>query len=139
VAGSGWNTSELAHRFNALRIPGVHASPYRYRAGSMYDGIYLAIDPHGAGNLSAISFQALEILRHTVRGFSPFAHTSANQRQMFDKVAGTSSIRRGLLEGRPVASIVRSWNSGVARWAEERIPYLISPRNPRAKAIATEE
>jgi uncharacterized protein YbbC (DUF1343 family) len=125
VAGTGWNTRELARRFNALRIPGVRASPYRYRAGSMYDGVYLAIDPRNAGNLSAISFQAIEILEQTIRGFSPFSHTSGDQREMFDKVTGQPSIRRQLIAGRSVSSIARSWNSGVARWAEERLPFLI--------------
>jgi len=124
-AGSGWNTSELARRFNALRIPGVHASPFRYWAGSSYDGVYLAIDPRNAGNLSAISFQAIEILEQTVDGFSAFARTDGDQREMFDKVTGQPSIRRDLMDGRPVRSIVRSWNSGVTRWAEERLPYLL--------------
>jgi uncharacterized protein YbbC (DUF1343 family) len=131
VSGTGWDTGELAARFNALRIPGVRASVYSYRtesgrwAGSAYEGIYLAIDPRNAGNLSAISFQSIEILERTVRGFSPFDRTTADQRQMFDKVTGQPSIRRDLIEGRAVSSIVRSWNPGVTRWAQERLPYLI--------------
>jgi uncharacterized protein YbbC (DUF1343 family) len=139
IAGTGWNTRELAARFNALHIPGVHASPYRYRAGSMYDGIYLAIDPRNAGNLTGISFQAIQILQQTIRGFSAFARTKGEQREMFDKVCGTSSIRRDLLEGRPASSIMHSWNSGVTRWAEERLPYLIYSNSPRAVAVATGE
>ena len=138
VAGTGWNTSELAARFNALRIPGVHAYPYSYRAGSTYDGVFLAIDPRHAGNLSAISFQAIDILQQTVRGFSAFARTSADQREMFDKVTGDPSLRRGLIEGRSVRDMARSWNSGVARWAEERLPYLIYGNAARAPmTIAT--
>jgi uncharacterized protein YbbC (DUF1343 family) len=138
VSGTGWNTGALAARFNALHIPGVHASPYRYRTysarwgSSSYDGIYLAMDPRNAGNLTAISFEAIEILEHTVQGFSPFARTSADQRQMFDKVGGTTSLRRGLIDGRPVSAMVRSWDSGVARWALERLPYLLYGNNPRA-------
>ena len=138
VAGYGWDTKKLAQRFNALRIPGVHASPYHYRAGSNYDGIYLAIDPRNAGNLTAISFQAIEILEETVSGFNPFGRTSSDQRQMFDKVTGQTSIRRDLIEGRPVASIVRSWNAGVTDWAQERLPYLIYSNTPhRALPLAT--
>ena len=124
-AGRGWNTSELARRFNQLGVPGVRASPFHYYAGSDYDGVYLAIDPRNAGNLSAISFQAIEILEDTVDGFSAFAHTDGDQREMFDKVTGQPSIRRQLMAGRPVSSIVRSWNSGVTRWSEERLPYLL--------------
>jgi uncharacterized protein YbbC (DUF1343 family) len=131
VAGYGWNTGELARRFNALRIPGVHASPLHYRAGGSYDGVYLAIDPRNAGNLTAISFEAIEILERTVDGFSAFGRTTSDQRQMFDKVTGQTSIRRDLIEGRPVASIVRSWNSGVTDWAIERQPYLIYGNTPR--------
>jgi uncharacterized protein YbbC (DUF1343 family) len=144
VSGTGWNTAELASRFNALHIPGVHASSYRYRtsggrwSGTAYDGVYLAIDPRNAGNLSAISFQAIEILEQTVRGFSPFARTSADERSMFDKVTGNPAFRRELMEGEPVRDIVRSWDSGVARWAQERLPYLLYGNSPRAPlAIAT--
>jgi len=131
VSGTGWDTGALARRFNALHIPGVSASVYKYRtgkgrwAGAAYEGVYLAIDPRNAGNLTAISFQAIEILERTVRGFSPFARTSPDQRQMFDKVSGTTAVRRGLIRGRPVNDMVRSWDSGVARWAQERLPYLL--------------
>jgi hypothetical protein len=57
---------------------------------------------------------------------------------MFDKVTGQTSIRRDLIEGRPVASIVRSWNAGVTDWAQERLPYLIYSNTPhRALPLAT--
>jgi uncharacterized protein YbbC (DUF1343 family) len=131
VSGTGWDIGMLATKFNALHIPGVRAKPYSYRttggkwAGSSYAGVYLQIDPRNAGNLVAISYQAIEILTRSVRNFVPFAHTSADQRQMFDKCTGTSSVRRELLAGQPVSSIVRSWNSGVTEWAVERQPYLI--------------
>jgi uncharacterized protein YbbC (DUF1343 family) len=138
VSGRGWNTGELARRFNALRIPGVHASSYRYRtsgghwSGASYEGVYLAIDPRNAGNLTAISFEAIQLLEQTVDGFSPFARTSADQRSMFDKVTGQPSIRRQLLAGRPVRDLVRSWSSGVTRWAQDRVPYLLYGTTPRA-------
>jgi uncharacterized protein YbbC (DUF1343 family) len=130
VGGSGWDREMLAERFNALRIPGVRALPYE-------EGIFLQIDPHNAGNLTAISYQAIEILRRYVRGFVPFAHTKADQRQMFDKCTGTSSVRQALAAGRPVSSIVRSWNSGVAEWAVERLPYLIYSTQPSTSMMVS--
>jgi len=136
VSGNNWDTRDLARRFNALDIPGVRASSYSYRtekghwAGAAYSGVYLQIDPRNSGNLTAISFQAIEILQHAVAHFSPFAHTSADQRSMFDKVTGNTSVRRQLAMGRPVRDIVRSWDEGVARWAQERLPYLIYSINP---------
>jgi len=136
VSGKDWDTKDLARRFNALNIPGVRASSYRYRtegghwAGSSYSGVYLQIDPRNAGNLTAISFQAIEILRHAIDGFSPFSRTTADQRSMFDKVTGNPNIRRQLSAGRPVNDIVHSWDEGVTRWAQERLPYLIYSTSP---------
>lgn len=131
VAGAGWDASLLASRFNALKVPGVHAVAYRYRtgsgrwAGSAYSGFYLDIDPRNAGNLTAISFQAIQILQRNVSHFSPLAHTSADEKSMFDKVTGNPQLRRQIAAGRLASDISRSWNGGVARWAEERIPYLL--------------
>jgi uncharacterized protein YbbC (DUF1343 family) len=134
VYGRGWDAGMLTRRFNALRIPGVHASPYHFDG---YEGVYLAIDPRNAGNLSALSFDAIEILNRNIDGFSPFAHTSGDQRDMFDKVTGSTSIRRQLAAGRPVRDIARSWESGVARWAQTRLPYLLYSNTRQPVAIAT--
>jgi uncharacterized protein YbbC (DUF1343 family) len=134
VYGRGWNGNSLARRFNALHIPGVRAIPYGYDG---YEGVRLAMDPRNAGNLSAISFQAIEILEDTVDGFSPFARTDGEQREMFDKVTGQPSIRRQLAAGRPVREIARSWDSGIARWAQERLPYLLYTNSRQPVTIAT--
>jgi uncharacterized protein YbbC (DUF1343 family) len=137
IAGRGWDIGELASRFNALRIPGVRAVPKHYYTddGSAYDGVWLQMDPRNAGNLTAISYQAIQVLQHMVGGFEPFArspHLShgewMDQLQMFDKCTGTSSVRAQLEDDVPVSHIVRSWNSGVSSWAVERLPYLIYGR-----------
>jgi uncharacterized protein YbbC (DUF1343 family) len=147
VAGNGWDIGLLAARFNALHIPGVNAVPTSYRTddGSAYDGVWLQIDPRNAGNLTAISYQAIEILQQNVRDFSPFArspHLSRgawkDQLQMFDKCTGTSNVRRALTEGEPVRAIVRSWNSGVAEWAVERLPYLIYNVQPSTSMMVSD-
>ena len=130
IAGSGWDAKGFAKRFNALRIPGVVGVPYTYRAGGTYNGIYLKMDPRNAGNLTAINFQALEILRKTVSGFAPFARNSSDQIDMFKKVTGLAQLRSQLINGRPVVDIVRSWDSGVVHWAEERLPYLLYGNTP---------
>lgn len=136
VAGSGWDGKDIARRFNALHIPGVHASPYSYHttkgkwAGAAYSGAFLQIDPRNSGNLTAISFQAIDILKDTVRHFTPFGHTIADQREMFDKVTGTTSLRRGIASGRSIDAMIRSWDSGVTRWANERTPYLLYSKSP---------
>ena len=87
--------------------------------------MFLQIDPHNAGNLTAINFQILDILNDEIAHFSAFGHTSFDQRDMFDKVCGNRSIRGRLSNGASAKSIVSSWNSGVVRWAEERQPYLL--------------
>ncbi len=133
VAGSGWDAAVVARQFNNLHIPGVLARTY---SAGRDTGIFLQIDPRNAGNLTAINFQAIEILEREIDHFSTFGRTKADQRDMFDKVAGTTAIRRQLVSGRPVRDIVRSWDSGVVHWAQERQPYLLYGSTP-AKAAKT--
>jgi uncharacterized protein YbbC (DUF1343 family) len=130
IMGRGWPEGALARRFNELHIPGVHASAYHSDAGGDYDGVFLQIDPRNSGNLTAINFEAIEILGQEIDNFSTFGHTIADQRDMFDKVSGNTSIRHQLGSGRPVADIIHSWDSGVARWARERQPYLLYGSSP---------
>lgn len=131
VLGRGWDARALTRRFNALHVPGVHARTW---SAGRDEGIYLQIDPRDAGNLTAINFQAIEILNDEVDHFSTFGRTDFDQRDMFDKISGTTSIRRQLVSGRPVADIIHSWNSGVTRWAVERQPYLLYGSTPARPA-----
>ncbi|HUB66183.1 MAG TPA: DUF1343 domain-containing protein [Candidatus Methylacidiphilales bacterium] len=136
VAGNGWDPAPLVRQFRNLNIPGVRVLPYRYRSDSdrwgesYYSGVYLQIDPRNAGNLTAISLQSIEILEREIDGFSAFGHTTADEREMFAKVTGQAGLRHDLIEGRPVSDIVRSWNAGVVRWAQERKPYLLYGNTP---------
>jgi uncharacterized protein YbbC (DUF1343 family) len=127
IQGNDWNAEALARHFNALRIPGVRA---RILDAGRENGIYLQIDPRNAGNLTAINFQAIEIIEDVVDGFSPFRRTDFDQRDMFDKVSGDHRTRQQLSSGRRVADIVHSWDSGVVRWAVERQPYLLYGSTP---------
>ena len=127
VMGPDWDADAVARRFNGLHVPGVHARTW---SAGRDDGIYLQIDPRNAGNLTAINFQAISILEDEVDHFSVFGRTDFDQRDMFDKVSGTTRIRRQLVMGRPVEDIIHSWDSGVARWARQRQPYLLYGSTP---------
>jgi uncharacterized protein YbbC (DUF1343 family) len=127
VQGTGWDSDALAQRFNALHVPGVHA---RTLDSGRENGIYLQIDPRNSGNLTAINFETIEILEQEIDHFSIFGHTDSDQRDMFDKVSGNTRIRHQLISGRPVSDIIHSWDSGVARWAQERQPYLLYGSTP---------
>lgn len=136
VVGRNWDARALAKKFNALHIPGIRAKTWS--VGSE-DGIYILMDPRNAGNLTAINFQTIELLKQVVDGFSPFARTGADQRDMFDKVSGNTTIRRQIALGHTANEITRSWDSGVARWAQERLPYLLygmTPPHPTAASAA---
>jgi len=127
VQGPDWDASSIARRFNALHIPGVRA---RTLDSGRESGMYLQIDPRNAGNLTAINFEAIQILEDEVDDFSIFGHTDFDQRDMFDKISGTTRIRRQLVSGCSVNDIIHSWDSGVARWAVERQPYLLYGLTP---------
>jgi uncharacterized protein YbbC (DUF1343 family) len=122
VLGNGWDGYSVTRKFNSMGIPGVHARPWHE---GNEEGFYLEIDPRNAGNLTAINFQTIQLLENEIDGFTAFGHTDFDQRDMFDKVSGNTIIRRQLLRGTSVASIVHSWDSGVTRWAIERQPYLL--------------
>ena len=62
--------------------------------------------------------------------FSVFGRTKADQRDMFNKVAGNTRLQRQLGSGGRVADIVHSWDSGVTRWAIERQAYLLYGMTP---------
>jgi uncharacterized protein YbbC (DUF1343 family) len=134
IAGHGWPDATIASRMNALHIPGVRALPYQ---GGGVDGILLHIDPRNAGNLTAINFQAIDILENEVDHFSAFGHTTFDQRDMFNKVAGNTRLQSQLRAGRPISDIVHSWDSGVTRWAIERQPYLLYGLTPAKSAVKT--
>ncbi len=127
VQGRGWDSPAIVRRFNALQIPGVRASVLD---DDRENGIFLHIDPRNAGNLTAINFQTIDILNDLVDGFSPFGRTDADQRDMFDKITGNHRTRQQLADGRPISDIIHSWDSGVARWAVERQPYLLYGSTP---------
>jgi uncharacterized protein YbbC (DUF1343 family) len=127
VAGRDWPASTLVGKWNALHVPGVQATPYH---GGGEDGLFLHIDPRNAGNLTAINFQAIDLLENEVDHFSVFGHTSADQRDMFNKVAGNTRLAHQLASGGRIADIVHSWDSGVTRWAIERQPYLLYGMTP---------
>jgi uncharacterized protein YbbC (DUF1343 family) len=133
IAGRYWPEGTIVAKMNALHIPGVRATPYN---GEGETGVFLHIDPRNAGNLTAINFQAIEILENEVDNFSTFGRTSFDQRDMFDKVAGNTRLRRQLSSGRPVSDIVHSWDDGVTRWAIERQPYLLYGMKPTNTAKA---
>src|SRR5471032_1876202 len=91
VLGRGWDASAVTRKFNALHVPGVHAKSW---SSGSDDGFFLQIDPRNAGNLTAINFEAIEILNDEIDHFSTFGRTSPDQRDMFDKVSGNTSLRR---------------------------------------------
>ena len=131
VTGGDWSGDSIARHFNALRVPGVHAKEW---SSGNQSGVFLQIDPRNAGNLTAINFQIINILNDVVDGFSTFGRTDFDQRDMFDKISGNTIIRRQLVTGHSITDIVHTWDSGVARWAVERQPYLLyGMKAPTAK------
>jgi uncharacterized protein YbbC (DUF1343 family) len=127
VLGRGWDARDVTRKFNQLHIPGVHADAWDEGSDA---GMFLHIDPHNAGNLTAINFQTIDLLENEIDHFSAFGHAKADQREMFDKVCGSTTPRRQLIDGQSASEIVHSWDSGVVRWAVERQPYLIYGMKP---------
>lgn len=133
----GWSGENMAKRFNAKGIQGVHAEPFSYRAkkgrwaGTLYSGIALGIDPKAKGILASCGFHILEVIRKENPEWKGLARADRESREMFDKLNGSTVPRVQFLSGKSAAEIEQSWAAGLVRWSEERKPYLIYANDPQ--------
>ena len=57
---------------------------------------------------------------------------------MFDKLNRSRETRKQVLAGLSARQIVASWEPGVAKWLEERKPYLMYPETlASARSVPT--
>ena len=82
-------------------------------------------DPKALANLTAINMAGLEILQKLLPHKNFFA--DAENVLMFDKLNRTRQTRKMVEAGMTARQIVASWDAGVAKWREERKPYLMYP------------
>ena len=124
--GAPWlKNQELAQQLNRLRLPGVHFRPQaftptfsKYR-GELCQGIQVHV-------LDRDQFQPIPALLHILTEVHNLHPSQLKfQDEFFDQLAGNSWIRQGLLQGRPVETLVRRWQPALDEFKRKRKKYLI--------------
>ncbi|MCC6231249.1 MAG: DUF1343 domain-containing protein [Verrucomicrobiales bacterium] len=124
----------LAAALNAQKLSGVTFHPFaqdmnRSEAdGQEVRGVRLEFTRPDTAPLVAINLYALEAIKKTSgRDLFRQAVSRGKSWTMFDKVAGSDSLRRQLQAGRSAKDIVRSWRTDEVAFRERRQPYLLYP------------
>lgn len=121
AGGSGVNPGVLAAYVQRLGMPGVRATPYS-KGG--FGGVKLGLDPRTPANITALDvFLLAEINRQS--GGRVLGRMSKSQLSLFNKVYGSDSLRRDLMNGRSPASIVASWRGFENGFRSKRQRYLL--------------
>ena len=124
AGGPGINPDEFAASLNRRGIPGVRFLPYHSVRKPGFAGAQLLIDPRGNTDLLALAVVlSSEVCRRT--GNSPLRATNGDSRTLFHKVYGSDSLFRDLQSGRPVGSIIASWQPSLNSFRSARQGFLM--------------
>jgi uncharacterized protein YbbC (DUF1343 family) len=120
----------LAERLNAMALPGVEFKPVSFTpnfskyAGQPCHGVWVIptnteiFQPFRTG---IALVQTVHKLYPNKFEFSP------GTPQFFDQLAGTDSVRKGILDGQSISDIERQWQQGLDAFRQSRARYLIYP------------
>lgn len=120
----------LAERLNAMALPGVEFKPVSFTpnfskyAGQPCHGVWVI-----PTNIEIFQpFRTGIALVQTVHKLYPDKFEfSPGTPQFFDQLAGTDSVRKGILDGQSIGDIERQWQQGLDAFRQSRARYLIYP------------
>jgi uncharacterized protein YbbC (DUF1343 family) len=127
------DAEELCRKMTEWGFNGVKFTPFRFKPPTgkyrsvVMAGAKVSIDPKAPANLTAINMAGLEILKKLLPHKNFFS--DSENMLMFDKLNRTRQTRKMVEAGMSARQIVATWDSGVAKWREERKPYLIYPES----------
>jgi uncharacterized protein YbbC (DUF1343 family) len=137
------DAEELCRAMTDWGFNGVKFTPFRFKPPTgkyrsvVMAGARVAIDPQAPANITAINMAGLEILKKLLPRKNFFS--DSENMLMFDKLNRTRQTRKMVEAGMSARQIVATWDFGVAKWREERKPFLIYPESalPPRKVPAT--
>jgi len=128
------DAEELCRAMTDWGFNGVKFTPFRFKPPTgkyrsvVMAGARVAIDPQAPANITAINMAGLEFLKKLLPKKRFFS--DAENMLMFDKLNRGRQTRKAVEGGMSARQIVASWDAGVAKWREERKPYLLYPESP---------
>jgi uncharacterized protein YbbC (DUF1343 family) len=125
--GAPWTDGkDISEKINKLGIPGLfciykyfHPTFSKY-TGETCSGVLLVVTDKKAFRPVTAAIHILSILAEDYP-----EHIKFDDEKFFDNRAGTSSLRKSLLEGRPAASILENWNLQAKQFDKDRQDYLL--------------
>lgn len=129
VGAPGLNATALAAYLNARHLPGwafraVSWVPQQGRyAKKACQGVQLILVDPNRGQTTRLNFEIYTALRRVAPSINFFKLKARNA--MFDKVCGTSQMRRLMQSGQSADSLWRVWNAGAAPFARQIQPYRL--------------
>lgn len=130
--GAKWVDPQLlASELNDLGLPGVlfratYFRPFGYRyAGQSLGGVQIHLTAPAAARVVEMAVHILAVVQRLWPGKLEIVAGKTNQPSMFDLVAGTDGIRKGILQGKQAAEIMASWQPALRSFMEMRKRYLL--------------
>jgi len=123
--------AELANRLNRKGLTGVYFHPFSYPVfygkyrNQQCSGVRIYITEPERAEIMAIQFYIYEVLREMEGDWDILRNASHSRYPMFDKVLGSSTLRRDLMEGVSVRELVSQWHRQHQQFRRQRQPYLI--------------
>ncbi len=131
VGGSWINGDRLAEHLNGLRLGGVYFRSLWYKpfyfdtASTRYHGVQIHIKDRDALNMTEIQLHILASLRRLYPDKDIFERAASSRIDMFDRVVGSSTLRRDLTNGVSVENLLRKLDQDRATFMIKREKYLL--------------
>lgn len=129
LAGApGLVPQKMVEFLNARRIPGVTFRPtwwtpfYAAFRGERCAGVQIHLTNPRTVPLTRINFELMDAIRAQKPSLDFF---TGNRADMFDKVSGTTTIRKGFQAGESAARLWQTWNKGADTFRKSRAKYLL--------------
>ena len=128
IGGPFIDGAALAQRLHAMGLPGVDFKPVSFTpdfskyAGQHCHGVWVIL----TNNKTFQPFRTGIALVKTVHDMYPDKFEfRPGAPSFFDQMAGTDSVRKGILDGKSVSDIERQWQDGLNAFMHVRARYLM--------------
>ncbi|MGH2568578.1 MAG: exo-beta-N-acetylmuramidase NamZ family protein [Bacteroidota bacterium] len=130
LVGAAWiDANALASWLNSRRLEGVEFRPHYYRPfndnGTRYQGVQIHVLDRDRINLTAVQLHILAALYSLFPERNIYARAKRERIESFDKIFGSSEIRRDLVTYTRVEHIIAKIEQNNAEFKKKREKYLL--------------
>ena len=130
-ASEWFDADSLAHKLNALGLPGIIFRPIHYKpyysvsAGKSVNGIQIHLIDPAKAPLSLIQFYIMQEAHKLWPGKDIFTLCDKSRLDMFDKVCGTDQVRIEFSKTYSVSSILKLWTGDIEAYRKKAEKYFL--------------